>query len=137
MQIATKFGITTDENGQWTIYIRGDPEWVRSACEGSLKRLGVDYIDLYYQHRVDNKVPIEITVSSSSQPFPHSGYVRVLNLTKSITTATLKTLCFDMGYHYFLENFCVGECDSIECDPIGSTTTTFPGSRNEEIGGRG
>ncbi len=136
MQIATKFGGTTDENGQWII--RGDPEWVRSACEGSLKRLGVDYIDLYYQHRVDNKVPIEITVSSSSQPFPHLGYVKVLNLTKSITTATIQTLCFDTSYHYFLQHFCVGECDSIECDPIASTTTTtFPGSRNEEIGGGG
>lgn len=112
--------------------MRGDPEWVRSACEGSLKRLGVDYIDLYYQHRVDNKVPIEITVSSSTQPFPHLGYVPVLTLTKSITTATLQTLCFDMSYHYFLEHFCVGECD-----PIASTTTTFPGSRNEEIGGGG
>jgi hypothetical protein len=135
VQIATKFACTTDENGQWIM--RGDPEWVRSACEGSLKRLGVDYIDLYYQHRVDNKVPIEITVSSSSQPFPHWGYVRVLNLTKSITTATLQTLCFDMSYHYFLEHFYGGECESIECDPIASTTTTFPGSRNEEIGGRG
>ncbi len=130
MQIATKFGGTTDENGQWAV--RGDPEWVRSACEGSLKRLGVDYIDLYYQHVVDKKVPIEITVSSSSQPFPRLGYVRVLNLTKSITTPTLQTLCFDMSYHYFFENFFVGECD-----PIGSTTTTFTGSRNEEIGGRG
>jgi hypothetical protein len=92
----------------------------------------VDYIDLYYQHVVDIKVPIEITVSSSSQPFPHLGYVTVLTLTKSITTATLQTLCFDMSYHYFLEHFCVGECD-----PIASTTTTFPGSRTEEIGGGG
>lgn len=40
-----------------------DPEYVRSCCEASLKRLDVDYIDLYYQHRVDPKVPIEITVS--------------------------------------------------------------------------
>jgi predicted oxidoreductase len=97
VQIATKFGGTTDENGQFIV--RGDPEWVRSACEGSLKRLGVDYIDLYYQHRVDNKVPIEITVSSSSRPIPHLGYVRVLHLTKSITTAPLQTLCLDMSYH--------------------------------------
>lgn len=42
--------------------VRGEPEYVRSACEASLKRLDVDYIDLYYQHRVDPKVPIEITV---------------------------------------------------------------------------
>ena len=42
--------------------VRGEPEYVRNACEGSLERLGVDYIDLYYQHRVDTKVPIEVTV---------------------------------------------------------------------------
>ena len=42
--------------------VKGDPEYVRNACEGSLERLGVDYIDLYYQHRVDTKVPIEVTV---------------------------------------------------------------------------
>ena len=41
----------------------GDPAYVRSCCEGSLKRLGVDCIDLYYAHRVDTRVPIEITVS--------------------------------------------------------------------------
>ncbi|MFS8008451.1 putative perakine reductase [Helianthus anomalus] len=43
--------------------IRGDPEYVRACCEASLKRLDVDYIDLYYVHRVDSRVPIEITVS--------------------------------------------------------------------------
>ena len=42
--------------------IRGDPEHIREACEGSLKRLGIDCIDLYYQHRIDTRVPIEITV---------------------------------------------------------------------------
>ena len=62
MQLATKFGICKDQEGKRII--RGDPEYVRSACEASLQRLGVDCIDLYYQHRVDNNVPIEITVSS-------------------------------------------------------------------------
>lgn len=60
MQLATKFGVKYDSG---TRTIRGDPEYVRSSCEASLKRLDVDYIDLYYQHRVDPKVPIEITVS--------------------------------------------------------------------------
>lgn len=45
--------------------IRGDPAYVREACEASLKRLDVDYIDLYYQHRIDTRVPIEVTVSLS------------------------------------------------------------------------
>lgn len=64
VQLATKFG-NVIENNQYSI--RGDPAWVRVACEASLKRLDVDHIDLYYQHRVDSKVPIEITVSTRSR----------------------------------------------------------------------
>lgn len=60
VQIATKFAFSMDAKGNLTV--RGDPEHVRAACEGSLKRLGVDCIDLYYQHRVDQTVPIEVTV---------------------------------------------------------------------------
>jgi aryl-alcohol dehydrogenase-like predicted oxidoreductase len=60
-QIATKFGIY-HENGQRVL--RADPKQVRESVEGSLKRLCVNYIDLYYQHRVDPKTPIEITVSN-------------------------------------------------------------------------
>ncbi|GJN11890.1 hypothetical protein PR202_ga30125 [Eleusine coracana subsp. coracana] len=54
VQLATKFGIRMDADG--TREIRGDPAYVRAACEGSLKRLGVDCIDLYYQHRIDTRV---------------------------------------------------------------------------------
>ncbi|TVU03560.1 hypothetical protein EJB05_50875, partial [Eragrostis curvula] len=61
VQLATKFGIHLDADG--TRDIRGDPAYVRAACEGSLKRLGVDSIDLYYQHRIDTRVPIELTAS--------------------------------------------------------------------------
>ena len=64
VQLATKFANVFDEKGNMSV--RGDPEYVRSACEASLKRLDVDCIDLYYQHRVDTKVPIEITVSRCS-----------------------------------------------------------------------
>jgi len=61
VQLATKFGIRADaDDGAWEI--RGDPAYVRAACEGSLQRLGVGCIDLYYQHRIDNRVPIEVTV---------------------------------------------------------------------------
>ncbi|CAK9171185.1 unnamed protein product [Ilex paraguariensis] len=60
VQLATKFGITILEDGQWGV--KGTPEYVRKCCEASLKRLDVDYIDLYYQHRVDTTVPIEETV---------------------------------------------------------------------------
>lgn len=60
VQLATKFGLhLVDGNFE----VHGEPEYVRAACEASLERLGVDYIDLYYQHRIDTKVPIEVTVS--------------------------------------------------------------------------
>ena len=58
VQLATKFGITPDLTA-----VRGDPAYVRAACEGSLRRLGVSCIDLYYQHRIDTTVPVEVTVS--------------------------------------------------------------------------
>ncbi|VAH33394.1 unnamed protein product [Triticum turgidum subsp. durum] len=59
VQLATKFGITAT----WEVH--GDPAYVRAACEGSLARLGVDCIDLYYQHRIDKNVPVEITFLTS------------------------------------------------------------------------
>lgn len=61
IQLATKFGIFKIE--PTGIKVKGTPEYARSCCEGSLKRLGVDYIDLYYIHRIDTTVPIEDTVS--------------------------------------------------------------------------
>ena len=61
VELATKFGVNFVGAGNFEI--RGDPAYVRAACEGSLKRLGVDCVDLYYQHRIDKKVPIEVTVS--------------------------------------------------------------------------
>lgn len=59
--MATKFGIAM--SGNYEVRVNGTPEYVRSCCEASLKRLDVSYIDLYYQHRVDVSVPIEDTVS--------------------------------------------------------------------------
>ncbi|KAK9146054.1 hypothetical protein Sjap_005957 [Stephania japonica] len=61
VELATKFGLSLDESKNW--YVHGDPAYVRAACEGSLKRLQVDCIDLYYQHRVDTSLPIEVTES--------------------------------------------------------------------------
>ncbi|KAL6650521.1 hypothetical protein ACP70R_009446 [Stipagrostis hirtigluma subsp. patula] len=58
VQLATKFGISSDGKRE----VHGDPAYVRAACEGSLRRLGVDCIDLYYQHRIDTRVPIEVTI---------------------------------------------------------------------------
>ena len=63
VELATKFGISYVDGKR---RISGDPAYVRAACEGSLKRLDVDCIDLYYQHRIDTSVPIEVTVGSAS-----------------------------------------------------------------------
>ena len=79
--IATKFGIMRDENGGW----RGQsskPEYVRSACEASLRRLGIDTIDLYYQHRVDPETPIEDTVGAMAE-LVKEGKVRYLGLSEA------------------------------------------------------
>jgi aryl-alcohol dehydrogenase-like predicted oxidoreductase len=62
--LATKFGIVRDPDDPTRRAISGRPEYVRSACEGSLQRLGVDHIDLYYQHRVDPDTPIEETIGA-------------------------------------------------------------------------
>ncbi|HZK80901.1 MAG TPA: aldo/keto reductase, partial [Humisphaera sp.] len=62
--LATKFGIVRDPNDPHKRGISGKPDYVCSSCDGSLKRLGVDHIDLYYQHRVDADTPIEVTIDA-------------------------------------------------------------------------
>jgi aryl-alcohol dehydrogenase-like predicted oxidoreductase len=80
--IATKFGIQRDPTSESGRSINGRPEYVREACEGSLKRLGIDRIDLYYQHRVDAKVPIEETVGAMAD-LVKEGKVRFLGLSEA------------------------------------------------------
>lgn len=80
--IATKFGIVRDPNDSTVRGISGKPEYVIKAAEGSLKRLGVDVIDLYYQHRVDPEVPIEETVGAMSR-LVEEGKVRYLGLSEA------------------------------------------------------
>lgn len=79
--LATKFGNARGENGEY-LGVRGDPEYVRSACDASLLRLGVDHIDLYYQHRVDPRVPIEETVGAMAE-LVRAGKVRFLGLSEA------------------------------------------------------
>ena len=79
--LATKFGNVRNEAGEF-LGISGRPEYVRSACEASLKRLGVDHIDLYYQHRIDDQVPIEETVGAMSR-LVEAGKVRYLGLSEA------------------------------------------------------
>jgi aryl-alcohol dehydrogenase-like predicted oxidoreductase len=80
--IATKFAIRRDPANPAVRSIDGRPEYVREACEGSLKRLGIECIDLYYQHRVDANVPIEDTVGAMAD-LVHAGKVRYLGLSEA------------------------------------------------------
>ena len=80
--VATKFGIMRDPNDPSVRGVSGRPEYVKSACESSLKRLGTDHIDLYYQHRVDAEVPIEETVGAMSE-LVEQGKVRFLGLSEA------------------------------------------------------
>jgi aryl-alcohol dehydrogenase-like predicted oxidoreductase len=80
--IATKFGIVRDPDDPARRAVNGRPEYVRAACDGSLARLGVDHIDLYYQHRVDPDTPIEETVGAMGQ-LVAAGKVRFLGLSEA------------------------------------------------------
>src|SRR6476659_7679660 len=79
--LATEFGNVRDERGN-SLGIDGSPEYVRKACDASLGRLGVDHVDLYYQHRVDGKVPIEETVGAMAE-LVRAGKVRYLGLSEA------------------------------------------------------
>ncbi len=81
VQLATKFGNERNPDGSW-VRINGTPEYVRQACDASLQRLGVDHIDLYYQHRVDRTVPIEETVGAMKD-LVEAGKVRHLGLSEA------------------------------------------------------
>ncbi|AND70661.1 aldo/keto reductase [Dyella thiooxydans] len=89
--LATKFGVMRDPNDPTVRGINGRPEYVRAACDASLKRLGVETIDLYYQHRVDQSVPIEETVGAMVG-LVQAGKVRYLGLSEA-SGATLERAC--------------------------------------------
>jgi aryl-alcohol dehydrogenase-like predicted oxidoreductase len=79
--LATKFGNERREDGSW-VGINGSPDYVRKACDASLERLGVDHIDLYYQHRVDSGTPIEETVGAMKE-LVEAGKVKHLGLSEA------------------------------------------------------
>lgn len=82
IQLATKFGIIRMEATK--MVVKGTPEYVRSCCEASLKRLGVDYIDLYYQHRVDTSIPIEETMGELKK-LVEEGKIKYIGLSEAST----------------------------------------------------
>jgi aryl-alcohol dehydrogenase-like predicted oxidoreductase len=79
--LATKFGVARDEDGSW-LGIKGGADYVRACCDASLKRLGTDYIDLYYQHRKDRQTPIEETVGAMAE-LVKAGKVRFIGLSEA------------------------------------------------------
>ncbi|MBT9547614.1 MAG: aldo/keto reductase [Candidatus Sericytochromatia bacterium] len=79
--LATKFGISRGEDGSWQ-GIKGNAEYVKAACDASLKRLGTDYIDLYYQHRLDPNTAIEETVAAMAE-LVKAGKVRYIGLSEA------------------------------------------------------
>lgn len=85
--LATKFGNVRGSQGEW-LGVRGDPPYVRQCCDTSLQRLGVEVIDLYYQHRVDPKTPIEETVGAMAE-LVRAGKVLYLGLSEA-SPATLR-----------------------------------------------
>jgi aryl-alcohol dehydrogenase-like predicted oxidoreductase len=88
--LATKFGNVRGPNGEF-LGVCGRPDYVLKACDDSLRRLGVDLIDLYYQHRVDPQTPIEDTVGAMAD-LVHAGKVRFLGLSEA-APATLRRAC--------------------------------------------
>jgi aryl-alcohol dehydrogenase-like predicted oxidoreductase len=79
--LATKFAVMRGPNGEW-LGLSGKPEYVKQACDASLQRLGIDHIDLYFQHRVDPEVPIEDTVGAMAE-LVEAGKVRHLGLSEA------------------------------------------------------
>jgi aryl-alcohol dehydrogenase-like predicted oxidoreductase len=86
--LATKFGIVRDPSNPQIRGVSGKPDYVKKSCEGSLKRLGVDHIDLYYQHRVDPDTPIEETVGALAE-LVSQGKIRHIGLSEA-SPATLR-----------------------------------------------
>jgi aryl-alcohol dehydrogenase-like predicted oxidoreductase len=86
--LATKFGNERNPDGSW-VGINGKPEYVKKACEASLQRLGIDYIDLYYQHRVDNNVPIEDTIGAMAR-LVQEGKVRYIGMSEAAPATIAK-----------------------------------------------
>jgi aryl-alcohol dehydrogenase-like predicted oxidoreductase len=86
--IATKFGMVRDPDHPTKRSVNGRPEYVRASCDGSLSRLGVDHVDLYYQHRVDPDTPIEETVGAMAE-LVTQGKVRYLGLSEA-SPATIR-----------------------------------------------
>lgn len=120
--VATKFGQRRDPATGAFLGVSGRPEYVRQACEASMRRLGVDYIDLYQQHRVDRDVPIEETVGAM-QELVDEGKVKYLGLSeaqpsdirRAVKVAQISTLQTEYSlFERHVENDILDECEDLK-----------------------
>ncbi|CAB4435736.1 unnamed protein product [Rhizophagus irregularis] len=100
--LCSKFGIVIEPNGEFK-GISGTPEYVHQACENSLKRLGVDYIDLYYQHRVDPNTPIEDTIGALAE-LVKKGKIKYIGLSEC-SAETLRLAYSPLGRGFLTGNY--------------------------------
>jgi aryl-alcohol dehydrogenase-like predicted oxidoreductase len=118
--LATKFGNERREDGSW-VGVNGSPDYVRTACDASLQRLGVDHIDLYYQHRVDTTVPIEDTVGAMAE-LVDAGKARHLGLSEAAAATIRKAnavhpiAALQSEYSLFTRDI---EADILPYSPLG------------------
>ena len=96
--LATKFGIVRDPNDPSKRGVSGRPEYVRAACDASLKRLGVDHIDLYYQHRIDRATPIEDTMGALAD-LVRAGKVRYVGLSEPSAATLERAHAYTLSLH--------------------------------------
>ncbi len=125
--LATKFGNMRGPNGEF-LGINGKPEYVKQACDASLKRLGTEVIDLYYYHRVDPTVPIEDTVGAMAD-LVKQGKVRYLGLSE-VKGVTLKRACavhpiVAVQSEYSIWTRDIEEANMNECRELGVTTVAY------------
>lgn len=125
--LATKFGILRGENGE-RMGVSGKPDYVKQACEASLKRLGTDVIDLYYLHRVDPQTPIEDTVGAMAE-LVKEGKVKYIGLSE-VKGSTLKT-AYDVHpitavqSEYSIWTRDIEEANLNECRELGVSTVAY------------
>ncbi len=125
--LATKFAVKRGQNGEF-LGISGKPEYVKQACEASLKRLGTDTIDLYYCHRVDPNIPIEDTVGAMAE-LVKEGKVRYLGLSEVNGTSLKKAHAVHpisaVQSEYSIWTRDIEEANMKECRELGVTTVAY------------
>jgi aryl-alcohol dehydrogenase-like predicted oxidoreductase len=133
--LATKFGNVRDEKGAW-LGQNSRPDYVRRACDASLERLGVDHIDLYYQHRVDRAVPIEDTVGAMAE-LKKAGKIRYLGLSEAAEEGLLAACReLDIGFVAYSplgRGFLSGRFRKAEDLPEGDARRNHPRFQGENF----